>query len=98
MPIDSIGRCDNNAPWPQHFCSDLHEQLQSPLQPSAQQPRCDDSKGEALRRYRFYLAFENTNEEGYVTEKVYDALDAGTYQFIINVTQLQFRCQCWQQW
>ena len=29
-------------------------------------------------RYRFYLAFENTNEEGYVTEKVYDALDAGT--------------------
>ena len=74
MPVDSIGRCDNNAPWPQHFCSDINK-----LQPSAQSPRCDDSKGEALRRYRFYLAFENTNEQGYVTEKVYDALDAGMY-------------------
>eukprot|EP01047_Picozoa_sp_COSAG01_P038069 COSAG01_NODE_3066_length_6646_cov_3.861769_4_plen_58_part_00 len=36
-----------------------------------------DRLGEALRRYRFYLAFENTCEEGYVTEKVYNALDAG---------------------
>ena len=75
MPVDSIGRCDTTAPWPQHFCSDVV--LQSSL--SVQSLRCDDSKGEALRRYRFYLAFENTNEEGYVTEKVYDALDAGTH-------------------
>ena len=72
MAVDSIGRCDNNARWPQHFCSDTNEPRLS-----GEQPRCDDSKGEALRRYRFYLAFENTNEEGYVTEKVYDALDAG---------------------
>jgi hypothetical protein len=71
MPVDSIGRCDNTAPWPQHLCTDESSS-------SKQSARCDDAKGEALRRYRFYLAFENTNEEGYVTEKVYDALDAGT--------------------
>jgi hypothetical protein len=29
-----------------------------------------------LAKYPFYLAFENTNEAGYVTEKVYNALDA----------------------
>ncbi len=28
-------------------------------------------------RYLFYFAFENTIEPGYVTEKVFDALNAG---------------------
>eukprot|EP01051_Picozoa_sp_SAG22_P003884 SAG22_NODE_197_length_15520_cov_116.311264_6_plen_675_part_00 len=31
----------------------------------------------AIARYSFYLAFENSNEPGYVTEKVYNGLDAG---------------------
>lgn len=34
-------------------------------------------KREAMAKYKFYLAFENTNERGYVTEKVFDALYAG---------------------
>ena len=35
-------------------------------------------KQEAISRYLFYLAFENTDEPGYVTEKINDALIAGT--------------------
>lgn len=35
-------------------------------------------KQDVLSQYMFYLAFENTIEEGYVTEKVYDGLIAGT--------------------
>lgn len=34
-------------------------------------------KRQAISNYLFYLAFENTLEPGYVTEKVYDALIAG---------------------
>lgn len=35
-------------------------------------------KQKAISHYLFYLAFENTNEPGYITEKVLDALIAGT--------------------
>ena len=35
-------------------------------------------KQETLSNYLFYLAFENTNEPGYITEKVFDALIAGS--------------------
>lgn len=34
-------------------------------------------KRRAISNYKFYLAFENTDERGYVTEKVFDALLAG---------------------
>ena len=37
-----------------------------------------EAKMEPLSRYMFHLAFENTIEEGYVTEKIFDALFAGT--------------------
>lgn len=43
--------------------------------PSCGDQRC--SKLGALRQYPFYLAWENSAEEDYVTEKVFDALDAG---------------------
>ncbi|KAK8636435.1 hypothetical protein V6N13_124181 [Hibiscus sabdariffa] len=35
-------------------------------------------KVEALKRYKFSLAFENSNEEDYVTEKFFQSLVAGT--------------------
>jgi hypothetical protein len=35
-------------------------------------------KVEALRKYKFSLAFENSNVEDYVTEKFFQALVAGT--------------------
>ena len=34
-------------------------------------------KHAVLRRYPFYLAFENSDEEDYVSEKVFHALEAG---------------------
>lgn len=34
-------------------------------------------KVEALKHYKFSLAFENTNEEDYVTEKFFQSLVAG---------------------
>ena len=34
-------------------------------------------KHAVLRRYPFYLAFENSNEEDYVSEKIFHALEAG---------------------
>ena len=37
--------------------------------------RC--SKHGVLRRYPFYLAYENSNDADYVTEKVFDALESG---------------------
>lgn len=35
-------------------------------------------KVETLKRYKFSLAFENSNEEDYVTEKFFQSLVAGT--------------------
>ena len=35
------------------------------------------NKLEALKRYKFSLAFENSNEEDYVTEKFFQSLVAG---------------------
>jgi len=38
----------------------------------------DGNKLELLKRYKFYLAFENSNVEDYVTEKVYQGLRVGS--------------------
>lgn len=44
-------------------------------------------KHQAISRYLFYLAFENTIEPGYVTEKVMDALIAGVVPVYMGSTE-----------
>jgi hypothetical protein len=39
-------------------------------------------KRQAIARFMFNMAFENSIEEGYVTEKPFDALISGLYIYI----------------
>ena len=40
---------------------------------------------EALKHYKFSLAFENSNEEDYVTEKFFQSLVAGMDIYFISI-------------
>ncbi|CAL9748417.1 unnamed protein product [Musa acuminata subsp. burmannicoides] len=46
-------------------------------------------KVETLKRYKFSLAFENSNEEDYVTEKFFQSLVAGTVPVVIGAPNIQ---------
>ncbi|GLT47278.1 hypothetical protein SLA2020_209860 [Shorea laevis] len=46
-------------------------------------------KVEALRRYKFSLAFENSNEEDYVTEKFFQSLVAGSIPVVIGAPNIE---------
>ncbi|XP_073141880.1 glycoprotein 3-alpha-L-fucosyltransferase A isoform X2 [Henckelia pumila] len=46
-------------------------------------------KVETLRRYKFSLAFENSNEEDYVTEKFFQSLVAGSVPVVIGAPNIQ---------
>ncbi|KAL2456808.1 Glycoprotein 3-alpha-L-fucosyltransferase A [Forsythia ovata] len=46
-------------------------------------------KVETLKRYRFSLAFENSNEEDYVTEKFFQCLVAGSIPVVIGAPNIQ---------
>ncbi|KAL5541084.1 hypothetical protein UlMin_043370 [Ulmus minor] len=46
-------------------------------------------KVETLKRYKFSLAFENSNEEDYVTEKFFQSLVAGTVAIVIGAPNIQ---------
>ncbi|KAF3435405.1 hypothetical protein FNV43_RR22494 [Rhamnella rubrinervis] len=46
-------------------------------------------KVEALKQYKFSLAFENSNEEDYVTEKYFQSLVAGSVPVVIGAPNIQ---------
>ena len=69
--IDSLGKCHRTA-------RTSHNAGQVQLGSGATDAESLLLKQRALGKYMFYLAFENSVEPGYVTEKVFDALKAGT--------------------
>jgi glycoprotein 3-alpha-L-fucosyltransferase len=46
-------------------------------------------KVETLKRYKFSLAFENSNEEDYVTEKFFQSLVAGSIPVVVGAPNIQ---------
>ncbi|KAI9620725.1 hypothetical protein H4Q26_013392 [Puccinia striiformis f. sp. tritici PST-130] len=49
-----------------------------------------EEKMSIIQRYKFTIAFENSNDEDYVTEKYYQALEAGSIPIHLGQTPEQF--------
>ncbi|KAK8485193.1 hypothetical protein V6N12_005768 [Hibiscus sabdariffa] len=47
------------------------------------------NKVETLKRYKFSLAFENSNEEDYVTEKFFQSLVAGSVPVVVGAPNIE---------
>jgi hypothetical protein len=69
VPVHSYGKCFHNREEPAHLAD-------SPLWPAIAQRRA--RKISILSNYKFYLAFENSPIDDYVSEKVFEGVFAGT--------------------
>jgi hypothetical protein len=77
MRIDSLGKCLHTKSIPEGISLGYGKTFKETYQ----------LKQSALNHYMFYLAFENNNEPGYVTEKVFDGLIAGTLPVYLGATE-----------
>jgi len=75
--IDNLGKCMHTEHIPEGIVLRTGKTAADSLQ----------LKQQALSRYLFHLAFENTIEPGYVTEKVFDALIAGVVPVYFGSTK-----------
>lgn len=66
IPVDSYGMCHHNTDWPQFTMA-------------KNTPTFKDMtvKIDLMKQYKIVLAFENNNVTDYVTEKVFNAFQAG---------------------
>ena len=59
-----------------------------PNSPTQWKGRKDGNKDETMAKYKFHFAFENSQEEDYVTEKFFSALVVGTVPVVIGAPNI----------
>ncbi|KAI8452550.1 hypothetical protein BY996DRAFT_7218774 [Phakopsora pachyrhizi] len=80
--IDSFGSCIQNA-----NTTEVLEKLN--LLEEGKKLSMWEEKTKIIERYKFTIAFENSNDEDYVTEKYYQALEAGSPPIHLGLTSDQ---------
>ncbi|KAI9614106.1 hypothetical protein KEM48_006173 [Puccinia striiformis f. sp. tritici PST-130] len=86
--IDSFGQCLNNAKSDE-FVQQFNLNPLTNGQPQHKLSRWEE-KMSIIQGYKFTIAFENSNDEDYVTEKYYQALEAGSIPIHLGQTPEQF--------
>lgn len=74
LQIDSYGNCHKNKEIPEHI---------------KKNPNKSEQKLEIIKNYKFHLAFENSNEDGYITEKYWQSLYVGTIPIYLGAPDIK---------